>query len=296
MFFWRNVLEKVTSEKIDLVAAHFISLKGGSSMRMKFGKVICYFQILFVIALLASMVGVDAAWGSMLDKIIGRGHILVGTAGDYKPFTYLNPSANQFEGIDIDMAHHLGKSLGVEVRFVKTSWPTLMKDFLEGKYDVGMGGISINLERQKKAFFTISYLKDGKTPITRRESVAKFQTLDQIDQPGVKVIVNPGGTNERFVRAHLKKATIVVYEDNVTIFDQIVQGKADLMITDAVETILQQKLRPELAAVHPDKPFTFSEKGYLLPQDVVLKFWVDQWLNLSLQDGTFQKFYDKWLK
>jgi cyclohexadienyl dehydratase len=192
---------------------------------MKFGKVIRYFHIVLVIALLGSLVGVDVAWGSMLDKIIGRGHILVGTAGDYKPFTYLNPSANQFEGIDIDMALHLGKSLGVEVRFVKTSWPTLMKDFLEGKYDIGMGGVSINLERQKKAFFTISYLKDGKTPITRRENVAKFSTLDQIDQPGVKVIVNPGGTNERFVRASIKKATIIVYEDNVTILTKSFKAK-----------------------------------------------------------------------
>jgi len=126
--------------------------------------------------------------------------------------------------------------------------------------------------------------------------VAKFQTLQQIDQPGVRVIVNPGGTNERFVRAHIKKAEIIVYGDNVTIFDQIVQGKADLMITDAIETVLQQKLNPQLAAVHPDKPFTYSEKGYLMPRYIVLKAFVDQWLHLSLMDGTFQKIYDNWLK
>ena len=34
------------------------------------------------------------------------------------------------------------------------------------------------------------------------------------------------------------------------------------MMTDAEETLLQQKLRPGLCAVHPDKPFTFSEKGF----------------------------------
>lgn len=236
------------------------------------------------------------AVGSSLEKIIAQGYLRVGTAGDYKPFTYLNPTTQTFEGIDIDMAHHLGKALGVEIRFVKTSWPTLMKDFLEGKYDIGMGGISINLDRQKKAFFSIPYLVDGKTPITRKENVAKFQTLADIDQPGVRVIVNPGGTNERFVRANIKKATIIVYNDNVTIFDQIVQGKADLMITDAIETILQQKLRPELAAVHPEAPFTYSEKGYLLPQEIVLKLWIDQWLHIALKDGTFRSVYDKWLK
>ena len=94
----------------------------------------------------------------------------------------------------------------------------------------------------------------------------------------------------------MKNATIMVYEDNVTIFDQIVQGKADLMITDAVETVLQQKLRPQLAAVHPDKPFTYSEKGYLMPRDMVFKAFVDQWLHLAIMSGTFQKTYDKWLK
>jgi len=251
---------------------------------------------LFVICLLLCGLTAQLTRASELDRIIGQGFIRVGTAGDYKPFTYLNPATQKFEGIDIDMANHLGKALGVEVRFVKTSWPTLMKDFLEGKYDIGMGGISINLDRQKRGFFSIPYLIDGKTPITRKENVAKFQTLADIDQPGIRVIVNPGGTNERFVRANIKKATITVYDDNVTIFDQIVQGKADLMITDAVETILQQKLRPELAAVHPDKPFTFSEKGYLLPRDAALKFWVDQWLHLTLMDGTFKSIYDKWLK
>jgi cyclohexadienyl dehydratase len=255
----------------------------------------CWLAVLLGLVLF-SFNALAAEPSSLLDKIIQRGYILVGTAGDYKPFTYLNPADNKFEGIDIDMALALGRALGVEVKFVKTSWPTLMKDFEEGKFDLGMGGISVNLERQKKGFFSIPYLVDGKTPITRKENVAKFQTLEQIDQPGIRVIVNPGGTNEKFVRANLKKADVIVYQDNVTIFDQIVQGKADLMITDAVETILQEKLRPQLAAVHPDKPFTYSEKGYLMPRDLAFKLWVDQWLHLALSDGTFHKIYAAWLK
>jgi hypothetical protein len=53
----------------------------------------------------------------------------------------------------------------------------------------------------------------------------------------VHVLVNPGGTNERFDRAHLQKATMIQWSDNATIFDALVEGKADLMITDAVESI-----------------------------------------------------------
>jgi cyclohexadienyl dehydratase len=51
-------------------------------------------------------------------------------------------------------------------------------------------------------------------------NAARFQTLARIDQPGMRVIVNPGGTNEQSAVAKLHKATIVRHPDNNTIFDQ----------------------------------------------------------------------------
>ncbi len=238
----------------------------------------------------------DHKSASLLDRITERGYILVGTTGDYKPFSYLNPATGAFEGIDIDMASELGKALGVEVRFVQTSWPKLTEEFKAGKFDIGMGGISISMERQKLFLYSIPYLKDGKTPITLKENASRFQTIEQIDKPGIKIIVNPGGTNEKFVREKCKNAVIIVYNDNTTIFEQIIKRNADLMITDAIEAVLQQKLHPELSAVHPDQPFTYSEKSYLLPRDMILKVFVDQWLHQSLMNGTYGKIFDKWVK
>lgn len=233
---------------------------------------------------------------SHLDRILEQGHVRICTTGDYKPFTYLDPQTDTFEGIDVNMGKDLAEALGVEARFVQTSWPTLMQDFTAGKCDIAMGGISVNLDRQQKAYFSIPYFKGGKTPITRCENMEKFQTLEQIDQPGVTAIVNPGGTNERFARANLDEAEIVMYDDNVTIFKQIVAGEADLMMTDAIETVLQANLNPELCAVHPQDPFTYSEKGYLLPRgDEVWKAWVDQWLHLSKATGEFDAIKDEWL-
>lgn len=244
-----------------------------------------------------------AAWAaetgsSRLDQILEKKKLTVCTTGDYKPYTYLNKETGKFEGIDIDLMQRLGESLGkeVEVVFVQTSWSNLMKDFTSGACDIGAGGISVTLDRSQKAFFSVPSARSGKTPITRCENVEKYQTLAQIDQPGVQAIVNPGGTNEKFARATLKQAQIAVFPDNVTIFDQILLGKADLMMTDAEETRLQQKLRPGLCAVHPDKPFTFSEKAFLLPRgDVAFKHYVDQWIHLITEDGTLDKINHHWL-
>ncbi|XJV41056.1 transporter substrate-binding domain-containing protein [Pseudomonas asplenii] len=228
-----------------------------------------------------------------LDRIIQQGVLRVGTTGDYKPFSY--KSGEQFIGLDIELAQELAQSMGAKLQLVPTTWPTLMNDLQADRFDLAISGISVNMERQRQAFFSQPYQRDGKTPITLCSRQQDFQTLEQIDQPQVTAIVNPGGTNEKFARANLKQARIVVHQDNVTIFQQIVDGKADLMMTDAVETRLQEKLHPQLCAVHPDQPFDFSEKAVLLPRDIVLKQYVDQWLHQDMESGRFAKRMQKWL-
>ena len=234
---------------------------------------------------------------SRLDEIIQRGVMRVGMTGDYKPFSYFDQATNKFSGLDVDMAEALGKALGVKVEYVHTAWPKLMKDFEADQFDIAMGGVSITLDRQRKGFFTTPIMREGKTPIARCTDAAKFDTLSDIDKPGTRVIVNPGGTNERFARANIKAAEIKVYNDNVTIFDQIAKGDADLMMTDSSETRYQQKLHPGvLCAVHPDKPFDFAEKAYWLQRDVAFKAFVDQWLHIAAEDGSLRKLMATWLE
>lgn len=233
--------------------------------------------------------------GSRLATVMARGTLRVCTTGDYKPYSFMKPDG-AFEGIDIDMAQSLAKSLGVKVEYVKTTWSNLMSDFLE-KCDIAVGGVSTSLERQKRVFFTQPYMIDGKTPITRCADASKYQTLAQIDQPTTRVIVNPGGTNDRFAKQYLTHAKVTVYPDNVTIFKQILDGNADVMVTDASETLLQQKLNPGLCSVHPEQPFQYGEKAYMLPPgDVTFQQYVDQWLHLTRATGEFQSISDKWLK
>jgi cyclohexadienyl dehydratase len=77
----------------------------------------------------------------------------------------------------------------------------------------------------------------------------------------------------------------------------ILAGQADVMVTDASETLLQQKLNPGLCSVHPDKPFQYGEKAWLLPRgDVVFQQYVGQWLHLAQATGEYQAISDKWLK
>jgi len=97
---------------------------------------------LFVVLTLA-MLGASAALAqeSRLDTIQKAGALRVCTPGDYKPFS-LAKTDTSFEGLDVDIAQAMAKSLGVEAKFVKTSWPKLMDDFVE-KCDLAAGQLRL---------------------------------------------------------------------------------------------------------------------------------------------------------
>nr|WP_231974496.1 transporter substrate-binding domain-containing protein [Pseudonocardia sp. HH130630-07] len=243
------------------------------------------------------LAGCGAPEGSpTLARIADSGELRVCSTGDYRPLTHLAPDG-RWSGIDVDMAGDLAGELGARVTMVETTWATLLDDVVADRCDIAVGGVSITPDRAERAAFTIPYLQDGKTPITRCADAGRFGTLAEIDRPGVRAVVNPGGTNERFAREHFTKATIVPHPDNNTIFDVIADGGADLMVTDAIETRWQAAQRPgELCAVHPEAPFTESEKAYLTRAgDPDFTARVDDWLRTARTDGTWDGFARPWL-
>ena len=86
------------------------------------------------------------------------------------------------------------------------------------------------------------------------------------------------------------------YPDNNTIFDELSNNDADVMITDASEIRWESRQNPQLCGVSIDHPFTFEQKAYLIPQsDPALQQWVNEWLNIAQNDGTYARIAQKWI-
>jgi len=221
------------------------------------------------------------------------GVIRVGTPGDYIPFSFYK--GNILSGIDIDILKDFSSSSGLDLHFIPTTWRDLMNDLLEGKFNMAVGGISISKERRKKALFSATYFRTGKAPLTLRERAHFFGSLKDIDKPGVRVIVNPGGTNEIFARKMLKRAEVIVHKNNLTVFNMIMDGSVDLMITDAVEAMVWEQKCPELKAVNPRKPLTCSRFAFLIgPGEKKLKSELDRWLVSYGRNGGIKRTIFNW--
>jgi cyclohexadienyl dehydratase len=229
-----------------------------------------------------------------LSEVLQAGAVRVCSTGDYRPFTYRDPQGD-WSGLDIEMAHDMAERLGVRLDLVPTTWANLIND-LNGKCDAAMGGISVTLNRAKQATYSAPYLRDGKAAVVRCSDASKFQSLGDIDRPDVRVVVNPGGTNADFDKEHLHNAQVVTYPDNNTIFDQLAGDSADVMITDSSEVRWETNQNPQLCGVGLDHPFTFEQKGYLVPRaGSDLQQWMNQWLNITQNDGTYAALSQKYL-
>lgn len=245
----------------------------------------------------ASLLAPATAWaGERLDRILDTKVLRVGTPGDYRPFAIKADAG--YAGHDIDTIEAMAQELGVKIEYVPTSWPNLLKDLQANRFDVAVGGITRNVTRLRQAAMLPGYAPFGKVALVRKADQDKFRSLQDLNQPGVRVIKNPGGTNETFVLEHLKAAQISTHEKNAEIPALIAEGKGDVMITETHEALHYSKADPRLAALFIDAPLTpTSYLGFLLPTDDAdyLRVMEFAWDVLDKR-GTLKAVGDKWLR
>ena len=245
-----------------------------------------FLKIFAAIALLLLAAGCANTQSDALQIVKARGVIKIGTTGDYKPMSFRDPKTGIYCGFDTALSEELAKSLDVKIEYIPTSWPDLMKDTLDRKFDLALCGITITPERQRQALMSDGYLGNGKTVLCRIEDAPKYTSLAAINRKEVRVMENPGGLNEKFARQYLPDATLMIHPVNEEIPGLIASGKADVMITEIMEAAFYCSQDPRLAAPLLEKPFTHGELGALLPPgSEALRDQVNDFIRAARQNG-----------
>ena len=246
-------------------------------------------------ALGAVVLSLSAQAGERLDRVTETKVLRVGTPADYRPFAM--KEEGKLVGHDIELVEAMAKTAGWKVEYVITPWKDLKAGIKGNKFDVAVGGITQTLARAGYAAFLPGYAPFGKVALVNKKNKDRFTTPESLNDPSVRVIKNPGGTNEQYVLEHLKKAQVTTHEKNYEIPVMIAKDQGDVMITETAEAKLYVKRYPELHAAFLDKPLTpVSEMGFMMPTDDAdfVRSMGFLWHLMDIR-GELDRIEDKWL-
>lgn len=206
-------------------------------------------------------------------------NLTIGTTGDYPPLTWRDPGTGDYRGTDIDLAEAFAADAGLAITWVPTTWATMLDDLEAGRFRMAVGGISTTPARKKAALLSAPVAVTGKVALVRSADANTYTSLGAINRPGIRVVENRGGTNEPFALDHIDEAVVIIVPNNALAFQYLESGQADVMFTDSVEAVWHQTQREGLVAIHPDRPYTRSERVFLFAKNAAgLKEQFDVWL------------------
>lgn len=231
---------------------------------------------------------------SGLKRIRARGVIRVGYIEDNRPASFFN-GMGELVGLDVEMAHILARSLGVNLEFVAVDRSKISQQLSEGHCDIVMSGLVVTPERAEGATLSAPYMEQTLALVVqdyRRSEFSSREALKELKAPKLAIFDVPYFI--AFVRERLPKAELVIVNSAAEFFQA--KGKTlDGLVYSAEGGSAWSLLYPEYAVVVPPPPIALPVSYAMARGDRELVDYVNALVELKKGDGTFKKLYNYWV-
>jgi ABC-type amino acid transport substrate-binding protein len=188
--------------------------------------------------------------------------------GVYPPYTKEDPTTCKVSGFSVDIIEQIAKELHCKVVWHRLNWNTMSADLKRGEYDVIADPIFQTIPRAREFAFTepYAYFADGIAVV--RTDEARFTDFSSLDQPGVTIAVGQGWASENLLKVRFSKAkinTVQTASDLLQVFNEVLSGRADVVVADGADVRRFLKEHPKSAkALWLDNPPAYMPAGFAL--------------------------------
>jgi polar amino acid transport system substrate-binding protein len=234
----------------------------------------------------------------VLQRIVEKGELVVGTAGSMPPLNMTTKSGD-VKGFEVDLATYMAEGLGVELRLEVMPFPELLDALKAGTIDMVLSGMTMTPERNQEVAFVGPYFVTGKSILTKTQTLLSVKHAEEINSPGSTFVALRGSTSQLFVQVALPRARLVTAEDYDEAVNMVIQGTADAMVADfpicAVSVF--RYLHQDQALACLMAPLTYEPIGAAMPaHDPHLINWVENFFNTLEGSGELQELKDNWFR
>jgi glutamate transport system substrate-binding protein len=224
-------------------------------------------------------------------ELADAGKVKVGVKADQPNLGFKDPTTNEFEGFDIEIAKMIAADLGIaaeDIEFVEVPSKNRETALQNGEVDYIVGTYTINDERKKVVSFAGPYYVAGQDLLVAADD-------DEITGPdalaGKKVCSATGSTPIQRIRDEYPDAEPVEFDVYSKCVDALLQGQVDAVTTDdAILKGYAAQYEGDLKVVGE----TFSEEPYgvgLPLDDKDMQTFVTEALERHQENGDYEKAY-----
>ena len=232
---------------------------------------------------------------STIEQVMKRGVLKVGMS-TFVPWA-MNDKKGQLVGFEIDVAKRLANDLGVKVEFIPTKWAGIIPALLTGKFDVIIGGMSIQPGRNQKVNFSIPYDYTGQAIVANKQLAAGFKSLADFNKPEVTLTARLGSTSVAAIKKFMPMAKLRLFDDESQAYQEVINGRAYAMVGSAPTPAFQALKYPEtlfnpIPGTFTKEPIAFAvRKG---DYDTINYF--NSWITVVAAEGWLKERKHYWFE
>lgn len=189
-------------------------------------------KLLAVALMVVLVLGVMAGCSSQTDETTNddgtqkKETLVMATNAQFPPYEYYD--GDKIVGIDAEVAALIAQMLDMELEIADIEFDSIVPGVQQGKYDMGMAGMTVNDERLEQVNFTTSYAKGVQVVIVKEDSDIK--TID--DLTGKMIGAQQGTTGAIYAADDYGEENVTTYASGNLAVEGLKTGKVDCVIID----------------------------------------------------------------
>ena len=187
-----------------------------------------------LVALFGIAATAEAQEMDLLQRVLDRGKLIVGTGSTNAPWHFKDASG-KLVGFDVDIARLVAKGLFGDpdkIEFIFQSGDARIPNLVTGKVDLTCQFMTVTAGRAQQVEFTIPYYREGVGLLMLAKG--KYKSYEELKAAGdaVTVSVLQNVYAEDMVHAALPKAKVDQYESVDLMYQALNSGRSDAAATD----------------------------------------------------------------
>jgi polar amino acid transport system substrate-binding protein len=239
---------------------------------------------------------VNRTTSPVLERILKRGELIVGTAASMPPLNMTNKDG-EIIGFEADLAQYLAAGMGVRLKLEAMPFHELLQALDAGKVDMILSGMTMTPQRNMKVAFVGPYFLSGKSILTKAGTIERVKDASELNQADRTFVALRGSTSQLFVEHVIPKARLVAAENYDEAVDMVRRGSVDALVADHPICVVSALRYPGEGLSFLISPLTYEPIGIAVPgNDPLLVNWAENFLNTLKGSGKLQKLKDRWVE